>query len=66
MTAKWQFDLKNLMALGRASLIYLSPLLIAILTKLQSGEQLDLTMIYMMAISILIDALRRINTDYTK
>jgi len=54
------------MALGRASLIYLSPLLIAILTKLQAGEQLDLTMIYMMAISILIDALRRINTDYTK
>jgi len=66
MTTKGKFDLTNLMALGRASLIYLSPLLIAILSKLQAGEQLDLTMIYMMAISILIDALRRINTDYTK
>jgi len=56
-------DLKNIL---RNALVSFSPVIIAMLTMLQNGENVDIRILFAIAIWILLDAYRRFVKDYTK
>jgi len=62
----WELVRVDLLYRARAILIWTTPLIITALTQYQTQWYVDWQIVLWLAISALIDLLRRLKTDYTK